>query len=166
MPNLTAGAVLLLLGASALLGACSEVDSSAMFGGKSAPERVPVSLLPTTDTTGRPAHVAFISACAQAYGFVHDPAKLRTAYVSYEAARGLGNPQLATIEQDYDAAYTSIMGLDSSRKSSYCSSKHGDEVGAELKRYQSGYFEERPVAPQQAFNQEAFWRSSACTGAC
>jgi hypothetical protein len=103
--------------------------------------------------------VAFISACAQAYGFAHDPAQLRSTYLSYEAKHGAIGEQLSQITRDYDGAYAAIAELGSSSKSSYCSKKDGNEVRAELKRYQSGYFESRGTSSSEAFDVDKLWAS-------
>jgi hypothetical protein len=136
-------AVGLLAGACALHVGCADgVDSSALFGSKTVSEAAPTPVTPVADPAGRPAQVAFISACAEAYGYPHDPGKLKAIYLKHEANRaGAGSAHLAAIEREYDATYQSIAELSSSRKSSYCSAKDGQVVGAELRRYQSGYFE-------------------------
>jgi hypothetical protein len=150
----------LLLGASALDTACSSsTDSSILFGGQTAPSTTPMPTASIARSTERPARVAFISACAQTYGFSHDAAQLRSAYISYEAKRGVIGDQLAQITRDYDAAYAAIADLESSSKSTYCSKKDGTEVRAELKRYQSGYFEDRATSSNEGFDAGKVWAS-------
>jgi hypothetical protein len=112
-----------------------------------------------TRSTERPSRVAFISACAQAYGFAHDAAQLRSAYLSYEAKRGVIGEPLAQITRDYDEAYAAIANLESSSKSTYCSKEDGSEVRAELKRYQSGYFEDRATSSNEGFDAGKVWTS-------
>jgi hypothetical protein len=150
----------LLLCASALDTACSYgTDSSILFGGQTTPS---APAMPTTSiarSTERPARVAFISACAQAYGFGHDAAQLRSAYLSYEAKRGVIGEPLAQITRDFDEAYAAIANLESSSKSTYCSKKDGSEVRAELKRYQSGYFEDRTNSSNEGFDAAKVWTS-------
>jgi hypothetical protein len=98
--------------------------------------------------------VAFISACAKAYGIAHDAAKLKATYLAYEG-RQSGILQVAAA--GVRCSYTSIESLDSSKRSSYCAAKHGDVVGMELRRFQAGYFEERPAQVEQAFDRKTLW---------
>jgi len=151
-------ALRLLFGASVLHAGCSSdgFDSSALTGGNFPTGSVPVLVTPNAAPAGRPAQVAFISACAKAYGIAHDPAKLRAAYLAYEG-RQSGILQVAAAGEEYDATYSSIGSLDSSKRSSYCAAKHGDVVGMELRRFQAGYFEERPTQVEQAFDRKTFW---------
>jgi hypothetical protein len=152
----------LLLGGSALDTGCSNsTDSSIIFGGQTAPSTTPMPTASISSPTERPARVAFISACAQAYGLVHDVAKLRSIYLSYEAKNGAIGEKLAQITRDYDGAYATIADLGSSSKSSYCSKKDGNEVRAELKRYQSGYFEDRATSSSEGFDAAKVWANQA-----
>jgi hypothetical protein len=156
----------LLIGATALHLGCSLNGSSILTGSNPSPEKVsgPGVFLP--DLAGRPEQVAFISACAQAYGFPHDPVKLRAAYLGYEAKRGAAQAQLAGIEKTYDGTYQAIEVL-GSRKSGYCSTKDGEEVRSELRRYTSGFFEPRSPPPVAA---SADWKKTRvdpdCGGRC
>ena len=148
----------LLLGTSALDTACSySTDSSILFGGQMAPSTTPTPTASIASPAERPARVAFISACAQTYGLAHDAAQLRSAYLSYEAKHGAIGEKLAQITRDYDGAYAAIADLGSSSKSSYCSKEDGNEVRAELKRYQSGYFEDRASSPGEGFDAAKVW---------
>ncbi len=142
-------AAALLAGAGTLIVGCTnDVDSSALFGSKTASEAAPSAITPVADPAGRPAQIAFISACAEAYGSAHDAGRLKATYLKHEAGRaGADSAHLAALEREYDATYQSITALSSSRKSSYCSSKDGQVVSAELKRYQSGFFEPSPARP-------------------
>lgn len=150
----------LLLGASALDAACSNgTDSSILFGGQTEPSAASMPTASIARSTERPARVAFISACAQAYGFSHDAAQLRSAYLSYESKHGLVGEPLAQITRDYDEAYAAIANLESSSKSTYCSKKDGSEVRAELKRYQSGFFEDRATSSNEGFDAGKVWAS-------
>ena len=99
MRGLTAIALGLLLGASALHAGCADgIDSSVLTGGNIPTGSVPALITPQADPTGRPAQVAFISACAKAYGIAHDAMKLRAAYLSYEARRS-GMLQVARLSK-------------------------------------------------------------------
>ena len=102
MRSLPAMAVGLLLGASALHTGCTDVDSSILTGGKTtSAASVPTLITSAVNPAGRPAQVAFISACAKAYGFAHDPMKLKATYLSYEGNQA-GMAQLAVAEQEFD----------------------------------------------------------------
>ena len=101
MRSLSAMAVGLLLGASALQTGCTDVDSSILTGGKTTGASVPTLITSAVNPAGRTAQVAFISACAKAYGFAHDPMKLKATYLSYEGNQA-GMAQLAAAEQEFD----------------------------------------------------------------
>jgi hypothetical protein len=147
-----------LMAASVLHAGCSNsADSSILFGGQTTPSSGPVATASIPSPTERPARVAFISACAQAYGYAHDAAQLRAAYLSYESRHGATKEQLGQIARDYDGAYAAIADLGSSSKSSYCATKDGTAVGAELKRYQSGYFEAKNASSAEGFEAAKLW---------
>jgi hypothetical protein len=134
----------LLIGATALHAGCSGNGVSIIppVSTSNAP-RVEVFF---PDIKGRPAEVAFISACALAYGYAHDAAKVRAGYLSYESKRGATPARLSTIEKDYDSTYQAIGAL-AHRQASFCATKDGEEVRAELRRYTSGFFEARSPPP-------------------
>jgi len=147
-----------LVAATALHAGCSNgADSSILFGGQTAPSTGSVVTASLPSPTERPARVAFISACAQAYGYAHDAAQLRATYLSYESKHGATNDQLSQIARDYDGAYAAIADLGSSSKSTYCATTDGTAVRAELKRYQSGYFETRTGSPSEGLDSTKLW---------
>ena len=86
---------------------------------------------------------------------------MRATYLNYEAKLGATTEQLSQIATYYDGAYASIADLDSSSKSTYCSIKDGNDVRAELKRYQSGYFESKTSASAEAFDATKVWSGQA-----
>jgi hypothetical protein len=153
MRKVATSTVGLLVAMTALLHAsCSnDVDTSILTGGNTAPGTPAMAIASVSSPSERPARIAFISACAQAYGYAHDAAQLRIAYLSYEAKRGATNEQIAQITRDYDGAYSAIADLGSSSKSSHCSAKDGNQVRAELRRYQSGYFESKTATTGEEF---------------
>src|SRR5215467_4855431 len=162
MRSVATAAAGLMVAASAIHAGCAnDVDSSILTGGNTAPSTPAMATASIVSPTERPAQVAFISACAQAYGYGHDAAQLRATYLSYEAKRGATSEQLSQIARDYDGAYASIADLGSSSKSSYCSVKEGNDVRAELKRYQSGYFESKTSASAEAFDATKVWSGQA-----
>jgi hypothetical protein len=156
----------LLIVATAFHAGCSLNSSSIFTGSNPSPEKVSSPGIFLPDVTGRPEQVAFISACAQAYGYQHDPVKVRASYLSYEAKRGATQAQLATIEKTYDGTYQAIEVL-GNRKSSYCATKDGEEVRSELRRYTSGFFDARSPPPVAA---SADWKKTRvdpdCGGRC
>jgi hypothetical protein len=157
--------VVFLLGAAALCSGCS-LNNGIITGSNPLPAGSAQMGAGSADVSGRATQVAFISACAPAYGYAHDPAKLRTMYLNYEARQGATHEQLASIEASYDSTYQGISEL-GSRKPSYCSSKDGGEVLADLRRYQSGYFEARaPVATEGPDDWKKTRDSINCAGRC
>lgn len=143
------------------VGCANDVDTSILTGGNTAPGTPAVMAASFSNPNERPARVAFISACAQAYGYAHDAAQLRATYLNYEAKQGATSDQLSQIAAYYDGAYASIADLGSSSKSSYCSRKEGNDVRAELKRYQSGYFESKTSASAEEFDSIKVWSGQA-----
>jgi hypothetical protein len=158
MRNVATSTVGLLVAMSGLLHAsCSnDVDTSILTGGNTAPGTPAMTIASVASPSERPARVAFISACAQAYGYAHDAAQLRIAYLSYESKRGATNEQLSQLTRDYDGAYSAIADLGSSSKSSYCSTKDGNQVRAELRRYQSGYFDSKTATSGEEFDSKVW----------
>src|SRR5215475_11184807 len=131
MRSVATSAAGLLVALSVLhVGCANDVDTSILTGGNAAPGTPTVVTPSLASPSERPAQVAFISACAQAYGYAHDAAQLRAGYLNYEAKRGATSEQLAQIATYYDGAYAAIADLDSSRKSSHCSIKEGNDVRA------------------------------------
>jgi len=102
------------------VGCANDVDTSILTGGNTAPGTPAVMTASFSSPNERPARVAFISACAQAYGYAHDAAQLRATYLNYEAKRGATSEQLSQIATYYDRADAATADLGSSKKSSYC----------------------------------------------
>jgi hypothetical protein len=162
MRSVATGAAGLLVALSVLhVGCANDVDTSILTGGNTKPGTPGVMPTSLANPNKRPARVAFISACAQAYGYAHDAAQLRATYLNYEAKRGATTDELSQIATYYDGAYASIADLGSSSKSSYCSTKEGNDVRAELKRYQSGYFESKASASAEEFDVSRVWSGQA-----
>jgi uncharacterized membrane protein len=152
-----------LIGAAAFQAGCS-LNSGSTTGSNASSESASLIGAISPDVSGRPAQVAFISACAQAYGYSHDPIKLRATYLSYEARHGATQAQLATIGNSYDSTFQAIADL-GSRKAGYCSTKDGTAVWADLKRYQSGYFEAKASVANEASDDWKKTRDSMNCGA-
>jgi hypothetical protein len=148
------GSALCAAGAGLLCGCSSgnPIDSLA----KMYPSSAPVVEVYIPEITTRTAEVAFISACAQAYGFAHDAGKVRAGYLGYESKRGATPAQVSVLEKSYDETYQAIGAL-GHRKTSFCSRKDGAEVQAELRRYTSGFFEPRAPIPASAADD---WKKS------
>jgi len=157
----TSGSGLLVALSVLHVGCANDIDTSILTGGNTAPGTPAVMTASFSNTNERPARVAFISACAQAYGYAHDAAQLRATYLNYEAKQGATTDQLSQIATYYDGAYASIADLGSSSKSSYCSRQEGNDVRAELKRYQSGYFERKTSASAEEFDSTKVWSGQA-----
>jgi len=105
----------------------------------------------------RTALVAQASACGQAFGYSHDPTKLKAAYVSYEAKEGATKSQLDEIEKNYETVYRSIREAGSLR-AGRCAGKDSEEVKADLRRYQSGFFTARTPSAEEPF-QKTVWET-------
>lgn len=155
----------LLVAATAFHTGCSGsgVGVGILTGSTPSSEKTPPTGVFIPDITGRPAEVAFISACSQAYGYAHDAAKVRAGYISYESKRGATPAQLAAIEQGYDSTYQAIAEL-GHRKANFCSAKDGEEVRAELRRFTSGFFDVK--APTAAPDWKKTKGDFDCPGRC
>jgi hypothetical protein len=106
--------------------------------------------------------VATTAACAKAYGYSLDPARLRETYLDYERKQGASREQLRVIEQSYDGAYQQIAGS----QSFACSGIDAATVKADVQRYASGYFAPRTPQPKEVFNVNKVWADQECGGRC
>jgi hypothetical protein len=112
----------------------------------------------------RSVEVATTSACARAYGYSLDPARLRETYLSYENKQRASREQLRAIEQSYDATYQQIAGQ--SGQSSSCSGRDAATVKADVQRYASGNFAPRTPPPKEVFDVNKVWADQECGGRC
>jgi hypothetical protein len=80
---------------------------------------------------------------AQFYGYSHDPLKLRTAYLDYVARQGVTRTQMVDIKKRHDASMAEARG----RKVNSCLGRDSDAIRVDLRRYQAGYFAEKPRLP-------------------
>ena len=110
----------------------------------------------------RPVEVATTAACAKAYGYSVDPARLRETYLGYESKQGASREQLRAIEQSYDAAYQQIAGP----QSSSCSRMDAATVKSDVQRYASGYFTPRTPPRKEVFDVNKVWADQECGGRC
>jgi hypothetical protein len=140
--TLCAGLALMQFGCS---GASNPIDALS----KAYPSSAPVVAVYIPEITTRTAEVAFISACAKAYGYSHDAGKLKSGYLAYETKRGATPAQVSALERSYEETYQGIDAL-GHRKANFCSKKDGEEMQAELRRYTSGFFEPRTPQPSAA----------------
>lgn len=91
------------------------------------------------DPRARPVAVAWTAARAKRCGFFFDPAKLRTAYLAYEARQGAAGEPFMKIERSYDSTFKNISDRISG-EADYCSDKKGIEIKADLQRHLAGDF--------------------------
>src|SRR5262245_40526551 len=106
--------------------------------------------------------VATTAACAKAYGYSLDPARLRETYLAYEGKQGASREQLRAIEQSYDGTYQQMAGP----QSSSCSRLDAATVKADVQRYASGYFAPRTPQPKEVFDVNKVWADQECGGRC
>jgi len=123
------------------------------------PARPPAS---GTSQLTRSVEVATTAACAKAYGYSVDPARLRETYLGYESKQGASREQLRAIEQSYDATYQQIAGP----QSPSCSRMDAAAVKADVQRYASGYFVPRTPPPKEVFDVNKVWADQECGGRC
>jgi hypothetical protein len=112
----------------------------------------------------RSVEVATTAACARAYGYALDPARLRETYLSYENKQGASREQLRAIEQSYDVTYQQIAAQ--SGQGSSCSGRDAAMVKADVQRYASGYFAPRMPPPKEVFDVNKVWADQECGGHC
>jgi len=123
------------------------------------PARPPAS---GTSQLTRSVEVATTAACAKAYGYSVDPARLRETYLGYESKQGASRDQLRAIEQSYDTTYQQIAGP----QSPSCSRMDAATVKADVQRYASGYFVPRTPPPKEVFDVNKVWADQECGGRC
>lgn len=166
------GVAALALAGLALLAGCSGGSAGLMTSstGLAAPDAP--GALNNEDPMARPVAVAWTSARAKRCGFYFDPAKLKTNYLAYEAARGATGEQYGKIEKAYDTSYRTTTDKVSSDPD-YCSDRKGLEIKADLERHLAGDYtpnlpKPKPVAScgfwgckssadEEAFDQKKFW---------
>jgi hypothetical protein len=125
----------LLLAAAVLAGGCGG-GTSGLLGGASAADAP--GGLSNDNPQARPVAVAWTAARAQRCGFFFDPARLRAAYLSYEAGQTQPD-QLAKTEKLYDSTYKAIRERVATDPE-YCSETKTAEIKADLKRHLAGDF--------------------------
>src|SRR5262245_57269761 len=146
-----------------LAGGCSGTGSSITTGTTDAPTVSPQAT-GLNQPLARSVEVATTAACARAYGYSLDPARLRDTYLSYETKQGASREQLRAIEQSYDATYQQIARQ--SGQSSSCSGRDAANVKADIHRYASGYFTPRTPQPKEVFDVNKVWADQECGGRC
>jgi hypothetical protein len=148
--------------------------TSILDGGPAASGEVPA--IGNEDPLARPVYVAWTSARAQRCGFYFDPAKLRTAYLAYEAKQGSAGEQLGRIEKAYDATIKTITN-NITQEANYCSDRKSAEIKANLQRHLAGdyapnfpktkavagngLFDWGSPSSNEPFDSKKFWQSQA-----
>jgi hypothetical protein len=91
------------------------------------------------DPLARPIFTAWTSARARRCGFYFDPAKLRTAYFSYEVRQGAQGEQLARLEKAYDTTEKTIAAKIAG-VADYCTQRTATAIKVDLQRQLAGDF--------------------------
>jgi hypothetical protein len=112
----------------------------------------------------RSVEVATTAACARAYGYSLDPARLRETYLSYETKQGASREQLRAIEHSYDATYQQIAGQNG--QGSSCSGRDAANLKSDIQRFASGYFTPRTPQAKEVFDVNKVWADQECGGRC
>lgn len=109
----------------------------ASTGNLAAPAGAPT---PTADTTsGRLSHIAWNTAWAQACGFYFDDAKLKAAYLAFEARSGLPADQMDKVSGYYDRGQAGFRKLAAGHPDQ-CTPNRLALIQATIARYLAGDF--------------------------
>jgi hypothetical protein len=147
----------------AFAGGCSGIGSGVTTGSTDA-QAAKLAASGVSQPLARSVEVATTAACARAYGYSLDPARLRETYLNYENRQGASREQLRAVEQSYDATYQQVSG--SGVQSSSCSGRDAAIVKADVQRYAAGYFVPRTPPPKEVFDVNKVWADQECGGRC
>jgi hypothetical protein len=136
--------LLAVLGIATLLGGCGaslgNVSTGSLFGGAA---KVPAP--PPNDPTARAMQVGTTSARALKCGYNFDPTKLRTQFLSTEAAT---NPAEGTrLAQIYDTSFRGVSNAVAGQGESYCTTSKTGAIKQALNRHLAGDFTPSPPEP-------------------
>jgi hypothetical protein len=162
----------LLLSSAALAAGCSG-GASGLTTGATQPADAP-SGVNNGHPMARPVSVAWTSARARRCGFYFDPAKLRSAYLAFEAQQGAAGDQLAKIQSSYDSTFN-VISTRIGGEADYCTERRGADIKADLQRHLAGDFTPnlpKPTAdascglfgcatssdPDKPFDSKDFWK--------
>lgn len=135
-----------LLCASLIAGGCSagsSLTTSSLLGGSGKAEPPPLTNTPTA----RALQVGTVSARASKCGYNFDAGKLRTTFLSSEAAQAPGTDQ-TNVQKTYDTAHSAVSKAAAS-KPDYCSDAKTREIKAALTRHLAGDYTPDPPKPAE-----------------
>lgn len=144
------GRNLIAMGVALALGGCSSssgVSTGSLFGGgQTATAATAAPAAPTGDPTSRAFQVGSTAARAVKCGYNFDPVKLRTNFLSNEAAT-VSAGDIPRIEKVYDTAYSGVAKAVAGQQD-YCSPEKTADIKTNLTRHLAGDYTPAPVKKQ------------------
>ncbi len=139
------------LGAVMFLGGCSSssgLSTGSLFGGgqAAAPVAPAVVANPAGDPTTRAFQVGSTAARAVKCGYNFDPTKLKTTFLSNEAA-GVAAADIPRVEKVYDTAYNGVAKAVAGQ-AGYCTPDKTADIKANLTRHLAGDYTPAQVKKQ------------------
>lgn len=134
--------------AGAIVAGCSG-SSAGLFTSSNKSDATGAPALIVMTPNERAAHAATISAEASKCGYNFDPAKVRSGYLSYEAAQGLQPDDVAKLEKIYDNARGKLFSV-IGKAEDFCSEERTEKIKRELAKQLAGDFAgpmKRPPPP-------------------
>jgi hypothetical protein len=119
------------------LGGCGTVAKVTGSSKEGATSEKEARFVQPDDPLARPIQVAWTSARAQHCGFMFDPTRLKTDYLSDELRRGAPPDQIQRLTRAYDYTYESVKDT-ISEDPNYCNKERLDAIRKDLRRYLAG----------------------------
>ncbi len=161
------GPRLIALGAVVLLGGCSSssgMSTGSLFGGgQTAPAAAAVAANPAGDPTSRAFQVGATAARAVKCGYNFDPVKLKSNFLSSEAA-SVAAADIARVEKVYDTAYNGVAKAVAT-EAKYCTPEKTADIKANLTRHLAGDY--APAQVKQAAPEPGWfsnWEGAGSSG--
>lgn len=148
VPTMTS---LLAAGLAACSGGSGGLTTGSLFGSGQASQATVAPPAPVPFTpTDRALHMGAVAARASKCGYNFDPAKLKSAYLAYEAQQGTAADQLQRIEREYEFSRLTVRNR-IAKDEDYCSDAKTRQIKADLTRHLAGDFSPPPrkVVPRE-----------------
>ena len=131
-----AGLAALLAGCS---GGSSALTTGSLFGSGQATQATAAPQPAPVTATDRAVHMGAVTARATQCGYHYDPARLKGAYLAYEAQQGAAPEALHKIEREYEFTRLTMRNA-VAKDPDYCSDARTREIKAALTRHLAGDF--------------------------
>jgi len=129
------------------------LTTGALFGGATPAKEAAAPI--RNDPTARAFQVGAVSARAVKCGYNFDPARLKSSFLSAEAAQGTPVGELGDVERTYDVAFNGVTKAVATQ-TSYCTERKTAEIKKDLTRHLAGDY--TPSPPRKVVEEdEGIW---------